>query len=205
VNTVIVLRATSSIATTPVNGTSYSAGQTISGVTVLYSGAAATDTSVTQSGLTVGTTYYYKAWAKAGPGGACTTAPCYVGGSEQSFTPGTGGHAWSSIVVGGAALNPAVAGTGRMSLGTSAGKLVSVDSTTGAWTGVPANMLNAMQGYVSVFPFGGGEMVVGGDQSGWVYAVNPATGAYYWVRQLGADTIQAAVSPPISGAGLAPR
>jgi hypothetical protein len=199
VNTVIVLHSTSSIAATPVNGTSYSAGQTISGVTVLYSGSVATDTSVTQSGLTVGTTYYYKAWAKAGPGGACTTAPCYVAGSEQSFTPRTGGHVWSSIVVGGAALNPAVAGTGRMSFGTNDGKLVSVNSTTGAWAGVPANTLNAVPGYVSVFPYGAGEMVVGGDQSGWVYAVNPATGAYYWVRQLGADTIQAAVSTYLRG------
>jgi hypothetical protein len=45
VNTVIILRSTATIAATPVNGTSYTAGQTISGVTVLYSGSAATDTS----------------------------------------------------------------------------------------------------------------------------------------------------------------
>ena len=199
VNTVIILRSTATIAATPANGTSYTAGQTISGVTVLYSGSAATDTSVTQNGLTVGTTYFYKAWAKAGPAGACTTAPCYVGGTEQSFTPRTGGHAWSTAVVGGAALNPAVAGTGRMSLGSNGGKLISVSSTTGAWTGTPASTLSAVPGYVSVFPLGGGEMVVGGDQSGWVYAANPSSGAFYWVRKLGADAIQAAVSTYLRG------
>ena len=44
----------------------------------------ATDTSVTQTGLTLGTTYFYKVWAKAGPAGSCTAAPCYIGGTEQS-------------------------------------------------------------------------------------------------------------------------
>ena len=199
VNTVIILRSTATIAATPVNGTSYTAGQTISGVPVLYSGSVATDTSVTQTGLTLGTTYFYKAWAKAGPTGSCTTAPCYVSGTEQSFTPRASGHAWSTVVVGGAALNPAVAGTGRMSLGSNGGKLISVNSTTGAWTGTPASTLSAVPGYVSVFPLGGGEMVVGGDQSGWVYAANPSSGAYYWVRKLGADAIQAAVSTYLRG------
>ena len=199
VNTVIVLRSTATITATPVNGTTYTAGQTIAGVPVLYSGSVATDTSVTQTGLTLGTTYFYKAWAKAGPTGSCTTAPCYISGTEQSFTPRAGGHAWSTVIVGGAALNPAVSGTGRMSLGSNGGKLISVSSTTGAWTGTPANTLSAVPGYVSVFPLGGGEMVVGGDQSGWVYAANPSNGAYYWVRKLGADAIQAAVSTYLRG------
>jgi len=199
VNTVLVLRSTATITATPANGTSYTAGQTISGATVLYSGSVATDTSVTQTGLTVGTTYFYKAWAKAGPTGACTAAPCYVVGVEQSFTPRTGGHAWSTVVVGGAALNPAVAGTNRVSLGSNGGKLISVSSSTGAWSGTPASTLGAVPGYVSVFPLGGGEMVVGGDQNGWVYGVDPATGAYYWLCKLNADAVQAAVSTYLRG------
>jgi hypothetical protein len=43
-------------------------------------------------------------------------------------------------------------------------------------------------------PHGGGEAVVGADQSGWVYSINPASGAVNWVVKLNADAIQGAVS-----------
>ncbi len=53
-----------------------------------YSGSVATDTSYLQStGLTAGTTYYFKVWAKAGPVGSCTVAPCYIGGAQGTVTP----------------------------------------------------------------------------------------------------------------------
>ena len=101
---------------------------------------------------------------------------------------------WTSITVGGAALNPAVAGTGRVSFGSNAGKLLSVNTTTGAWASVPGHTLGGVQGYVSVFPLGAGESVVAADQSGWVYSVNPATGVTNWTRKLNADAVQASVS-----------
>ena len=138
VNTVIVLGGTSSVTATPTNGTNYAAGATIGGFLVAYSGSVATDTSYTQgTGLTAGTTYYYKVWAKAGPVGSCTVAPCYIGGAQGTVTPRTGATAWSSLTLGGAALNPAVAGTSRMSLGSNAGKVISLNSATGAWSSVP--------------------------------------------------------------------
>jgi outer membrane protein assembly factor BamB len=56
-----------------------------------------------------------------------------------------------------------------------------------------------MPGYVSVFPYAGGEAVIGADQSGWVYSVNPATGAVNWVVKLNADAIQASVSVYLRG------
>ena len=59
---------------------------------------------------------------------------------------------------------------------------------------VPGNTVSAVPGYVSVFPYGGGEAVVGADQSGWVYSINPASGAVNWVVKLNADAIQGAVS-----------
>ena len=43
------------------------------------------------------------------------------------MTPRTGATAWSALTLGGAALNPAVSGTSRMSLGSNAGKLISLD------------------------------------------------------------------------------
>ena len=195
VNTVIVLGGTSSVTATPNNGTNYAAGATIGGFLVAYSGSAATDTSYTQgTGLTAGTTYYYKVWAKAGPVGSCTVAPCYIGGAQGTVTPRTGATAWSSLTIGGAAPNPAVAGTGRMSLGSNAGKLISLNSATGAWASVPGNTVSAVPGYVSVFPSGGGEAAIGADQSGWVYSINPATGGINWLIKLNTDAIQAAVS-----------
>ncbi len=195
VNTVILLGGTSPITATPTNGTTYTAGQTIGGFLVAYSGSVATDTSYTQNtGLAAGTTYYFKMWAKAGPVGSCTVAPCYIGGTQGTGTPRTGATAWSALTLGGAALNPAVSGTSRMSLGSNAGKVISLNSLTGAWSSVPGNTVSAVPGYVSVFPSGGGEAVVGADQSGWMYSVNPATGAVNWVVKLNADAIQGAVS-----------
>ena len=194
VNPVIILGSTSTIAVTPTNGTTYTAGQTIGGVPVAYSGTLATATSYSSAGLVAGTTYNYKVWAKAGPVGACATAPCYIGGAQGTVTPRSGATLWTSITVGGAALNPAVAGTGRISFGSNAGKVLSVNSATGAWSGVPGNTLGAVQAYVSVFPFGAGESVVAADQSGWVYSVNPTTGGLNWTVKLNADAIQAAVS-----------
>ncbi len=200
VNTVIVLAGTSSVTATPTNGTNYAAGATIGAFLVVYSGSVATDTSYAQSGgVTAGTTYYYKVWAKAGPVGSCTVAPCYIGGAQGTLTPRTGATAWSSFTLGGAAPNPAVAGTGRMSLGSNAGKLISLNSATGAWASVPGNTVSAVPGYLSVFPSGGGEAVIGADQSGWVYSINPATGSINWLIKLNTDAIQAAVSVYLRG------
>ena len=197
VNPVLILESTSTITATPANGTTYSVGNTIGGVPVVYSGTTASDTSFSDTGLTTGTTYYYKVWAVAGPAGSCTTAPCYTAGTQASVTPRSGSTTWSSIVVGGAALNPAVSGSGRMSLGSNNAKMISLDSTTGAWASVPAATVGAVQGYLSVF--GATEQVVGGDQKGWIYSIDPATGSYNWIRQLSADAFQAAVSTYLRG------
>jgi outer membrane protein assembly factor BamB len=169
-------------------------GQAVTGgATVFYSGTVASDTSATATGLVAGTTYYFKLWAKAGDVGSCDTPPCYVGGTQGTVTPRTN-TTWSSFVAGGAVLNPAVAGTGRVSFGSNAGKLISVDSSTGRWTSVPGNTVSPVQGYVTVFSFNGSEAVVGGDQSGWVYSVDQATGEVYWIAKLNADAIQAPLS-----------
>jgi hypothetical protein len=193
VNPVLIVAGIAPVTFTPTNGTTYTAGQVFGGDTVAYSGTVATDTSYTGTGLSIDTTYYFTVWAKAGTAGSCNTPPCYVASASGNVTP-RANTAWSSVVVGGAALNPAVAGTARLSFGSNAGKLVSVDSATGQWTGVPGNTVSPVQGYVTVFSYSGGEAVIGGDQSGWVYSINQATGAYHWIRKLNADAIQAPLS-----------
>jgi len=194
VNTVLLVRSTATIVLAPVNGNTYPVGTSFGGVTVVYDGANATDTTFADSGLTVNQPYFYKMWAKGGAAAACAASPCYTAGVEVSVTPRSGSTAWSSVVAaGGAALNPAVAGTGRVSLPSNNGKLISIDSTTGAWDSVPNATTGAVQGYLSVF--GSTEMVVGGDSSGWVYSVDPNTGSYNWLVQLPSTTaVQAAVS-----------
>lgn len=63
-NPVLVAWSASPTFGTPVNGTAYSAGQTIAGGgTVLYYGSA---TSFNHTGLNPNTTYYYKAWSNTG-------------------------------------------------------------------------------------------------------------------------------------------
>lgn len=63
-NNVLIAFNTTNTFGTPVNGTSYSAGNTIAGGgTVLYNGS---NTSYNHTGLTTGTLYYYKAWSVDG-------------------------------------------------------------------------------------------------------------------------------------------
>ncbi|HEU5193195.1 MAG TPA: hypothetical protein VFW70_00545, partial [Methylomirabilota bacterium] len=78
VNTVLITRSTSTITFAPANGTTYTPPFSVGGVTVVYNGATASDTSFTDTGLTEGQPYFYKVWAKAGNVGTCNTTPCYV-------------------------------------------------------------------------------------------------------------------------------
>jgi hypothetical protein len=58
---VVILRSTSSIGDSPVEGTTYAAGNTLGASTVVYAGAG---TSFTDTGVTNGTSYWYKIFAR---------------------------------------------------------------------------------------------------------------------------------------------
>src|SRR4030095_16509522 len=81
VNTVLITRSTSTITFAPANGTTYTPPFSVGGVTVVYNGSTASDTSFTDTGLTEGQPYFYRVWAKAGNVGTCNTTPCYVAGT----------------------------------------------------------------------------------------------------------------------------
>ncbi len=60
----VVLRATSSVTVAPTEGTSYSAGNSINATTTVACVAASSTSGCTDTGLTNGTSYYYKIFAR---------------------------------------------------------------------------------------------------------------------------------------------
>jgi hypothetical protein len=203
VDTVVVAASTATITGNLTNGVNYctNAGlgctTTVGGVPVVYPSVVtppSTDTSYSQGGVAAGTTYYVKVWARIPRAvGSCTTPPCYVTGTEVTLTGGSSPVAWTSIVSGGAALNPAVpTNAGGVALGSNAGKLTTLDGSTGAWVSAPVSTSGVNQGYLTVADTAGGEAVIGADSAGFVYSVNPSTGAVNWLVKLNADAIAAA-------------
>jgi outer membrane protein assembly factor BamB len=192
----------------PVHGTSYTAGQRPWGSAatdpyVIYNGSAAmtgitcdatscTDASTGGTGLSNGTTYYYKVFPKNGT--------CYASGigADINLTPVASGHSWSYTLAGGSMLKAGIAGEGAIYTGSNANRIVSVSTTNGTQTWAPVGTGDAVQGWLSWIFISNGtgseRAVIGGDQSATVYSVNPATGATYWTKDLsanGADAIHA--------------
>src|SRR5436309_9613741 len=77
-NPVVILRKTAAFGSeAPSGGASYNANEAIGAATVVFQG---TNTSFTQTGLTAGTTYYYKVFPK-------TSFPCYAPGIATNVSP----------------------------------------------------------------------------------------------------------------------
>ena len=150
----LILRKTSNFSTeAPSNGTSYNAGGTIGAATVVYDGSAAvagvtcTAASCLNSGLTNGTTYYYKVFPRSGN--------CYSAGtgSEVSATPQAGTHpAWSYTLAGGPLLRPGIAGDGTVHTASNASRIISVSTTDGMQTWMPKATNDVIQGWISWLP-----------------------------------------------------
>src|SRR5207245_9133956 len=77
-NPVLILRKTAAFGSeAPSGGASYNVNEAIGAATVVFKGTA---TSFTETGLTTGTTYYYKVFPK-------TSWPCYAPGITVSVSP----------------------------------------------------------------------------------------------------------------------
>jgi hypothetical protein len=128
----LVLRKTSAITTDPTQGVTYNATDTIDGATVLYRGSA---TTFNDTGLTAGTTYYYKIYSENWSyysSGTTATASSLPNAPVVTATTynGTVGVAFSQTI------NATNAPTSYSITGSLPGGL-SLNTTTGLMSGTP--------------------------------------------------------------------
>jgi outer membrane protein assembly factor BamB len=141
---VVVLAKTTAFGSeVPASGVSYVANDTIGTATVVYSGSAQ---GVTLTGLTNGTTYYYKAFTQDG-------TPCYSSGTALATTPAAGpAPAWSYTMAGGSMLNGGIAGDSAVYTSSNADRIVSVNIADGSQTWAPLATTAAVQGALTWIP-----------------------------------------------------
>jgi hypothetical protein len=181
----------------PAAGQVYTVGATVGTTTVVFNGSGST---ATDTGLTNGQTYNYRVFPRVASG----STPCYAtgAGSDINGRPvaSGGNEQWSYMLGGGSTLRaPTTDDSGAVYFSSNSSRIVSLVGTTGAQSWAPASTTAAVQGYmVWTTLSAGGAGVFGGDQSGRVYSINPATGAANtnWPVALAtpADAVQAGVT-----------
>ena len=150
----LVLRKTTAFAAeAPSSGASYAAGAAIGAATVVYDGSTSvagmvcTASTCTNTGLSNGTTYYYKVFPRSGN--------CYAAGTgaEVNATPQAGSHpSWSYTLAGGPLLKPGIAGDGTVHTASNAARIVSINTLDGTQTWAPYATNDVIQGWVSWMP-----------------------------------------------------
>jgi hypothetical protein len=204
----LVLRAPTAVNTdAPVSGTAYVVGQTIGASRVVHDGSGATIAqSVADSGLTDGATYCYKVFAKTAATSyvnVSSSATC-TATSEVKGIPQGAGVAWSHAVSGGSALGGVIPNfvdfpASLRVFGSSNGsRIFALDAITGAATSA-ANTHAPVQGWLSWLVDGtAAEVVVGGDQKAYVYALDPVTGIVRWSVMLPVENAADGLAAPVS-------
>jgi outer membrane protein assembly factor BamB len=141
---VVVLRKTAAFGTeVPASGVTYVVNDAIGAATVVYAGSAQT---ATQTGLTNGTTYYYKTFAQ-------DATPCYSSGTALKTTPVAGpAPAWSYTMAGGSMLNGGFALSGSVYTSSNANNIVSLNTADGTQTWAPLPTNAAIQGNLTPMP-----------------------------------------------------
>jgi hypothetical protein len=153
-NPALILRKTAAFGAgdAPTDGAVYAVGDIINGAaTVAYNGSVA-ETSFTATGLSNGTTYYYKVFPK-------TSTPCYAGGTgaEVSATPQAGPQpAWSYTLAGGSMLKAGIAGEGTVNTSSNASRIISVNTANGTQSWEPLATNQPIQSWLTWLPAKGG-------------------------------------------------
>jgi hypothetical protein len=198
----LVVRDTSPITWTPSNGTSYTVGnQPAGGPSTMRVAFNGTGQSVSQSGLTNGTRYYYRVYPRInGTTSYITDSGMTQAISQVDVTP-SASLAWSYMTTGGSTLSAPITGNGRVYVASNGSKMVALDSATGVQIATPVITHGAVQSYLAWLPLtAGGEAVIAGDQSGWLTRMDGETGLPVWSRKMAVDSggfIQANLSAQI--------
>jgi len=148
-NPALILRKPTTAFTTdeiPADGSTYTAGISMIGsATVVYNGSVA-ETSLTQTGLTNGTTYYYKVFAK-------NSTPCYAPGISVTARPAAGPDpAWSYMMANGSTMRGGIAGQGIVNTAGNFARLISLNTANGTQTWAPVATTAAVQGWLTWLP-----------------------------------------------------
>ena len=186
----------------PVMGTRYEAGMTLGNAQVAYADADSFTSSVTDTGLTNGTRYFYKIYNHDeffvySPGNQPTSAGVLsVPTSRVSPDP-----LWCYSFGLPTSLQPVTQLGSTVFTASNAGAVTaSTISTNTALDGQerwrPVKLTGPVQGRFLVSPLAGltGQYIVTGDQSGYAYAIDASTGGIAWTGLGGArlgDAIQA--------------
>jgi hypothetical protein len=144
-NPALILRKNgSAITDAPADGGSYSVGNTIGSSSVVYNGSVA-ETSFTQTGLTNGTTYYYKVFPKSGT--------CYAPGISVTARPAAGPDpAWSYMMANGSTMRGGVAGQGSVNTAGNFARIISLNTADGTQMWTPLATTAAVQGWLTWLP-----------------------------------------------------
>ena len=193
-NGVLVLRRSGGTPQVPSDGTALNVGDSLAdGSRVVAKLAAGGGTSVTDSGLTAGATYYYRAFSYF------TSGSLYSAAGASVDAPGTGTGAnqprwvYTSSTAGMA--DPTVDGMGGVLWGGMGGGVVDTTTTDGTrvWT-PPLNTKTVTGGAVLTDINGAGWYAIVGTSSGTVAAIDLNSGAVTWESPVLGTTIGSRVT-----------
>jgi hypothetical protein len=164
------------------------------------SGATITAEGFRETGLTNGTTYFYKVFPKTGSSTYVTSLTNSQ--SQVTAVPDAGQTTWSFAITSGSSMNPPIAGNTGLFVSTNNTSITTVNPADGTQIS-QANTRGAVQGSVGWFPesAGAGEAIVGADSVGMVYSVDALSGQTNWSAEFSnlqtGDFIQGGVSTQV--------
>lgn len=179
--TLIIRRAGSAPTSTPADGTNYAAGATLPDGSVVVVNDTTLATTVTDTGLTNGTTYYYQAFARD------SSVQYSFASTTVNSTPTTTvapNPNWSYATSAASLAPPGLDPNDVVVAGSNDNKLHGMSATNGTRAFAPFATGGAIQSRPPVIPAAysttGVNVAYVSSQDGFLYAVNTSTGAQVW-------------------------
>jgi outer membrane protein assembly factor BamB len=205
-NGALVIRRTGTAPTSnPSDGTNYTVGNTLGDGSVVVLNNTALATTFTSTGLTNGTTYFYRVYARDSAHRYSPASPVV------SVTPAAApaGASWSHSTTAASLAAPGLLPEDRVFVASNDGRVHVVDAVTGARSFAPFSVPGgaAIQGRPTIIPFDisstGVDVAYVAAQDGRVYAIDAQTGAQLWQSAVLGNTLQG--GPAVWLQFLAPR